>query len=102
MAETAAKLFGLNWCKNRGYDIVWGETDYMLLTIWIKKEWRPPWALENQIQEIQKLVDYHGFNISHCFREANKPADKLAALSHGLVGYMSSTPSRNFLDILRV
>ncbi|WMV18303.1 hypothetical protein MTR67_011688 [Solanum verrucosum] len=35
------------------------------------------------IQEIMKIVEDHGYHISHCFREANKPADKLASLSHG-------------------
>lgn len=41
-----------------------------------------PWKLDSYIKEIRSLVEVHGFNINHCFREANKPADKLAALSH--------------------
>lgn len=38
------------------------------------------------IQEIRKVVEEHGYHISHCFREANKPADKLASLSRGTEG----------------
>jgi len=42
-----------------------------------------PWRIKDMFQEIMKIVEDHGYHISHCFREANKPADKLASLSHG-------------------
>ncbi|KAG5568381.1 hypothetical protein H5410_064601, partial [Solanum commersonii] len=43
-----------------------------------------PWRIKDMIQETMKIVEDHGYHISHCFREANKPADKLASLSHGV------------------
>ncbi|XP_070052273.1 uncharacterized protein [Nicotiana tomentosiformis] len=46
------------------------------------REWKSPWKIEKYVREIQKLVEEHGFTIFHCYREANKPADKLAAISH--------------------
>ncbi|XP_060203069.1 uncharacterized protein LOC132631512 [Lycium barbarum] len=83
MAEAAALLYGLKWCSGNGFHSVWGETDSLLLIKCIKKEWKPPWMISNIIEDIQKLVEDHEFVITHCYREANKPADKLASLRHG-------------------
>lgn len=62
--------------------MVWGETDYMLIVKRIKEEGNTPWRISHQVKEIQRLVANHGFTIRHCYREANKPADKLATISH--------------------
>ncbi|KAG5594238.1 hypothetical protein H5410_035470 [Solanum commersonii] len=51
--------------------------DSMLLTRCIKREWDPPWKIN-----ARKLIEEHGYHISHCFREANKPAEKISNLSH--------------------
>ncbi|XP_059277807.1 uncharacterized protein LOC132031987 [Lycium ferocissimum] len=86
MAEASALLYGLKWCANNGINLVWGETDSLLLVKCIKREWKPPWKIAKEIQQIQNLVEENGFNISHWFREANKPADKLASFSHSTNG----------------
>jgi len=78
-----ALLYGLKWCANRGFSNVWVETDSMLLTRCIKREWNPPWKINGMVQDARKLIEEHGYHISHCFREANKPAEKIANLSHG-------------------
>ncbi|XP_060195216.1 uncharacterized protein LOC132624453 [Lycium barbarum] len=83
MAEAAAMLYGLKWCSANGFNIVWGETDSLLITRCINGEWKPPWKIAKLIEDIQKLVEENGFIITHCYRKANKPADKLAAFSHG-------------------
>ncbi|XP_060202439.1 uncharacterized protein LOC132630860 [Lycium barbarum] len=85
-AEAAALLYGLEWCANKGFGIVLGETGSLLLAKCIKREQKPPWKISTEVEDIQRVVEVHGFNISHCFREANKPADKLADLSHSTVG----------------
>ncbi|XP_059306503.1 uncharacterized protein LOC132057945 [Lycium ferocissimum] len=82
MEKEAAMLFGLVWCSRNGNTIVWGETDSLLLTKCINREWKPPWNIANYIESIQKPVEENEFIITHCYREANKPADKLAAISH--------------------
>lgn len=71
MAEANAMLFGLKWCVNRGASLVLGETDSMLLTKCVNSEWKPPWRIKKYIEEIQELVEEHGFFINHCYREAN-------------------------------
>ncbi|XP_075099097.1 uncharacterized protein LOC142175982 [Nicotiana tabacum] len=81
-AEAATVLIGIKWCATNGYGLSLGETDSMLLTKCIRREWKVPWKIESIITEIQDIVEEHGFVINHCFREANKPADKLASLSH--------------------
>ncbi|KAH0769685.1 hypothetical protein KY290_013666 [Solanum tuberosum] len=84
MAEARALLYGLKWCVSRGYDRVWGETDSLLLVKCINGEWRTPWRLDKLIQEAHQIVESHGFIISHCFREASKPADILASRSYSV------------------
>ncbi|WMV20142.1 hypothetical protein MTR67_013527, partial [Solanum verrucosum] len=84
MAEARALLYGLKWCVSRGYDRVWGETDSLLLVKCINGVWRTPWRLDKLIQEAHQIVESHGFIISHCFREANKPTDILASRSYSV------------------
>ncbi|XP_060210896.1 uncharacterized protein LOC132637896 [Lycium barbarum] len=86
MAEASALLDGLKWWANNGINLVWGENDSLLLVKCIKREWKSLWKIAKEIQQIQNLVEENGFNISHCFREANKPADKLASFSHSTNG----------------
>ncbi|XP_019264449.1 PREDICTED: uncharacterized protein LOC109242076 [Nicotiana attenuata] len=81
-AEATSMLFGIKWCAANGYRLVLGETDSMLITRCIRREQKVPWRIKSIITEIQDIVEEHGFVIIHCFREANRPADKLASLSH--------------------
>ncbi|KAG5584984.1 hypothetical protein H5410_045418 [Solanum commersonii] len=41
-----------------------------------------PWIIINIINKIQELVEEHGCEIDHCFREANKLVDNLASMTH--------------------
>ncbi|CAN4089322.1 unnamed protein product [Withania somnifera] len=75
-------LFGIKWCINNGHNMIIGETDSLPITKCIRREWKLPRRILNIISEIQELVEEHGLEINHCFREANKTADKLANLSH--------------------
>ncbi|WMV07904.1 hypothetical protein MTR67_001289 [Solanum verrucosum] len=79
-------IYGMKWCSTHGSRTVWGETDSLLLTNCINKVWKPPWMISRLIEDIQKLVEENEFTIIHCYREANKTADKLASLSHGSNG----------------
>nr|XP_009615317.1 uncharacterized protein LOC104108057 [Nicotiana tomentosiformis] len=85
-AEAEALLFGLKWCADRGLKRAIGESDSLLMVKCAKREWKPPWNISNQVKEIQKMIEVHSFNINHCFREANRPANNLATLSHRIEG----------------
>ncbi|KAH0633460.1 hypothetical protein KY284_036246 [Solanum tuberosum] len=82
MAEAASILFGIKWCVNNGHSVIIGETDSLLITKCVRREWKVPWRILHIINEIQELVEKNGFEIKHCFREANRPVDKLASMSH--------------------
>ncbi|KAG5590615.1 hypothetical protein H5410_041129 [Solanum commersonii] len=47
-----------------------------------RREWKVPWRILHIINEVQELVEKNGFEIKQCFREANRPTDKLASMSH--------------------
>ncbi|XP_060195123.1 uncharacterized protein LOC132624345 [Lycium barbarum] len=81
MPSASTLLCGLKCCANNGINLVWGEIDSLVLIKCIKRDWKPPWKIAKEIQQNQNLVEENGFNISHCFREANKLADKLASFS---------------------
>ncbi|XP_009766745.1 uncharacterized protein [Nicotiana sylvestris] len=87
-AEAEALLFGLKWCVDKDLKMAIGESDSLLIVKCVKREWKPPWNISKQIKEIQKMIEDHNFNINHCFREANRPADSLATLSHRIEGNM--------------
>uniref|UniRef100_A0A0V0I5T3 Putative ovule protein n=1 Tax=Solanum chacoense TaxID=4108 RepID=A0A0V0I5T3_SOLCH len=42
------------------------------------KEWKVPWQLTKQIEEIRQILTYTHSRIQHAFRETNQLADKLA------------------------
>lgn len=46
------------------------------------EETAAPWRLVQIVDMIKLMVDDKGVVVKHCYREANKVADKLAALSH--------------------
>ncbi|WMV42520.1 hypothetical protein MTR67_035905 [Solanum verrucosum] len=75
-------LFDIKWCVNNGHSVIIGETDSLLITKCIRREWKVPWRILHIINEIQELVEKQGFEIKHNFREANRPADKLTSMNH--------------------
>jgi len=101
MAEAKALLNGLQWCASKGIEMAIGETDSLLLSKTVKREWKPLWKISNQVQEIQKMIEDHKFSIVHCFREANKPADALASLSHKIEEIKVFTLFSNLLSNIR-
>lgn len=86
MAKASSMLFGLKWCAHNGFRTALGETHSLLLAKCINREWKIPWRILNFIEEIQNLVEEHGFEINHSYRETNQPADRLANLGHTIAG----------------
>lgn len=81
-AEAVALHFGMSWCKNNGYQNVQAESDTKLLVDCIKKKSTPPWTIANEVKRLQDLLNPSEYSITHCYREINQVADKLASLSH--------------------
>ncbi|XP_059287186.1 uncharacterized protein LOC132040553 [Lycium ferocissimum] len=83
LAEAAALLFMDCHCA-LGMDSIQfvGETDSLLIANCINKQWKITWMISDLIENIQTIVEDKEFLITHCYREANKPADKLASLRH--------------------
>ncbi|XP_059292579.1 uncharacterized protein LOC132046049 [Lycium ferocissimum] len=94
-AEANAFLFGLKWCIDNGYNLIIAETDSLLLRNCISESLVTPWRIKETVEEIRKLVLRHDIIVKHCFREANKVADKLASMSHDTE--VTSSPHRSKL-----
>uniref|UniRef100_A0A3Q7IE99 RNase H type-1 domain-containing protein n=1 Tax=Solanum lycopersicum TaxID=4081 RepID=A0A3Q7IE99_SOLLC len=58
------------------------ESDTKLLVDCIKKKSTPPWTIANEVKRLQDLLNPSEYSITHCYREINQVADKLASLSH--------------------
>ncbi|KAK4713482.1 hypothetical protein R3W88_019389 [Solanum pinnatisectum] len=83
-AEASALLFGLKWCIDNGMNQIVAGTDSLLLQNTINGIWTTSWRIEETIRDIKSLVGLHGITTTHCYREANKVADKLVSIGHSL------------------
>ena len=53
------------------------EADSLVLVKMIQGYYSCPWRLQSNLEELLKYK-HHFRVITHCYREANKPADRLA------------------------
>ena len=76
-AELKELLYGVRLALDRGYRELHIESNSLVLVQIIRGTARCLWKLQRELQE---LLDARWFisEISHCFQEANKPADRLA------------------------
>ncbi|XP_075085124.1 uncharacterized protein LOC142168347 [Nicotiana tabacum] len=84
-AEASALLYGLKWCINYGFNSIIRETDSLILQNSVTGQWDIPWRISDIVEEIKLLVNTHDIKTRHCYREANRVANKLASLSHNLM-----------------
>uniref|UniRef100_M0ZK97 RNase H family protein n=1 Tax=Solanum tuberosum TaxID=4113 RepID=M0ZK97_SOLTU len=101
LAEASSFLFGLKWCVDNGHTFILGETDSLLLQNCINDSWKVPRRKHEEVQEIKKLVIDHEVITRHCFREANKVADKLASMSHNTDAIKVYTQYRDLPTTIR-
>lgn len=80
--EAGALLFGLKWCIDNGFNMIICEIDSLIVYKSVTGSWTTPWRIEDTTEGIKKLVTNYDIVIQHCFREANKVANKLATISH--------------------
>ncbi|WMV46072.1 hypothetical protein MTR67_039457 [Solanum verrucosum] len=82
-AETLAPSHGIEWCLQHGYKKILLEVDSELLVKWLQLTAKPPWQLQQSIQELinyTRQLDF--FSCQHTFREANSTVDFLSKRSH--------------------
>ena len=94
-AELKALLFGVRLAISRGYVNLHIESDSLGLVQIIQGTVQCAWRLRRDLQDL--LEDRRCFReVSHCFREANKPADRLANIG---VDSSSSSTYESFCDL---
>ena len=76
-AELKALTFGVSLAIASGYANLHLESNSLILVQIIQGKARCPWRLQGDLQDLQK-VSRCVRKVSHCFREANKPVDRLA------------------------
>ncbi|KAK6781530.1 hypothetical protein RDI58_019326 [Solanum bulbocastanum] len=80
--EAKVFLFGLKWCIANEHIFTIVEIDSLILLNSILNLWSTPWRIRETVDEIKELILKHNIQINHCYREANRVADKLASYSH--------------------
>ncbi|XP_071940080.1 uncharacterized protein [Coffea arabica] len=76
-AELKALMFGVRLAFASGYSNLHLESDSLVLVQIIQGKARCPWRLQGDLQDLLKVSGFVR-KVSHCFREANKLADRLA------------------------
>ena len=79
-AESMALLFGLQLCLQRGFRPSLVEMDSKALVQLVVSGVIAKWPLCNILRKVRGLLEGFSASISHIFREANSPADRLAAI----------------------
>lgn len=84
-AEARAMLEAVRYCINHDISQVWLQTDSLMLKNVVEGIWKPPWVIEEEVEEIKRFLRMCNGKISHIYREGNKLADYLAnyALDNG-------------------
>ncbi|XP_070057377.1 uncharacterized protein [Nicotiana tomentosiformis] len=80
--EGQAMLIGLQKVVAMGINKIILEADSKVLVYSVKEEAYTPWRLIQTVNKIKEIVEEKKVTAKHCYREANKIADRLAAISH--------------------
>lgn len=72
-----ALLKGVRFCIAKGFHWFHVEADSFILVRILNGQYKAPWKVQREINEIL-VYKSHFASISHCYREANQPADFLS------------------------
>ncbi|XP_071902587.1 uncharacterized protein [Coffea arabica] len=78
-AELKALTFGDRLAIASGYSNLHLESDSFTLVQIIQGKARCPWRSQGDLQDLLQVSRFVR-RVSHCFREANRPADRLASV----------------------
>nr|XP_009767528.1 PREDICTED: uncharacterized protein LOC104218683 [Nicotiana sylvestris] len=81
-AEGQAMLIGLQKAVAMGINEMILEADSKVLVCSVKEEADTPWRLLQTVNKIKEIMEEKKVTVKHCYREANRVADRLAAISH--------------------
>lgn len=56
---------------------VWLEKNSMLLKNAIPGIWKPPWIIEDEVEEIKRMIEMCNEMVMYIYREGNQLADHL-------------------------
>ncbi|XP_060216505.1 uncharacterized protein LOC132643993 [Lycium barbarum] len=86
-SEAKALLQAARSCLSKHVYSFYLETDSLLLNNILDREWKPPWNITFEVEELLDIKDYAEVQVLHIMREGNQLADHLAnyALDHGEV-----------------
>ena len=82
-----ALVYGVNQCIAKGYLALHLEVDSLSLVRMISGDHACPWRLQVELDELMQHQQLFR-SVKHCYREANKPSDRLAKM-----GAMEGTDS---------
>ncbi|XP_019253806.1 PREDICTED: uncharacterized protein LOC109232489 [Nicotiana attenuata] len=69
VAEAKAMVEALRFCRTQQYSHIWLLTDSMLLKKIMDGLWKPPWIINEQVEEIRQLMNGGNYTVSHIYRE---------------------------------
>ena len=72
-------MFGVKQCADRGYMELHLELDSLTLVRIILGDHACPWRLQVQLDDLPRFQSLFQ-SVTHCYREANKPSDRLAKM----------------------
>ncbi|XP_059310860.1 uncharacterized protein LOC132062277 [Lycium ferocissimum] len=81
-SSASALSYGLKWCIANGFTHIKAKSDSKLLVNCVNGVNVGPWRIAKEVQELNYAMRQVNVSLSHCFRESNQVADKLASLSH--------------------
>lgn len=77
LAKTVAIQEALRYCINHDVSNIWIQPDSKMIKNIIEGIWKPPWIVNEHVEEIRTLLDLCSGRVLHTFREGNKLADHL-------------------------
>ncbi|XP_060202654.1 uncharacterized protein LOC132631071 [Lycium barbarum] len=86
-SEAKALLQAARYCLSKHVYSFYMETDSLLLKNILDREWKPPWNITFEVEELLDIMNHAEVQVLHIMREGNQLADHLAnyALDHGEV-----------------
>ncbi|XP_060200474.1 uncharacterized protein LOC132628729 [Lycium barbarum] len=86
-SEAQALLQAARYCLSTHVYSFILETDSLLLKNILDREWKPPWNIAFEVEELLDIMDHAEVQVLHIMREGNQLADHLSnyALDHGEV-----------------
>lgn len=78
VAELNGVMYAIELANQKGWPLLWLETDSMLVTLAFKSKSNVPWQLRNRWDDCTGIASVMSFFVPQIYREGNHCADLLA------------------------